>query len=95
MAQTRSARAKKFAEWDEKPVKGIIYIYCSLVNKKPRRERMLMLIKIADFDPEADGAAAEEESDSEEDEDAEGTEHYVSVGYVPLNPTDNFLATVY
>lgn len=55
---------------------------------------MLMLSKIADFDPEADGAAAEEESGSEEDEDVAGTEHYVSVGYVPLNPTDNFFATV-
>lgn len=33
MAPTRSTRAKKFAEWDEKPVKGMLYIVFGVIQK--------------------------------------------------------------
>lgn len=49
----------------------------------------MTLTLIADFDPEADDAVDVEGADSETNEDAEGaegTKHYVSVGYA-LCPT--------
>lgn len=78
MAPAKSARAKKFAAFEEKAVKGM-YTFAPISQEKSRK--ICLTTCPADYDPEAN-APSSDGSDSEADEDLAGTEHYVNVGYV-------------
>ena len=73
MSAAGKGRSKRFAEFEEKIVKGQWTLY-------PNHQRMAN--GIADFDIENEAPDSDAESGSEEsaDENA-GTEHYVAVGY--------------
>jgi hypothetical protein len=78
MAPAKSARAKKFAAFEEKAVKGM-HTFAQITQAKCRKNCLTTCL--TDYDPEANAPSADD-SDSEADEDLEGTEHYVNVGYV-------------
>lgn len=80
MAPAKSARAKKFAAFEDKAVKGT---RASSQFTEVNEHTILSDSSLADYDPEAN-PPSEDESDSEAEEDLAGTEHYVNVGYVLL-----------
>lgn len=73
MSTARKGRARLFAEFEEKPVKGSLNALCFSMGVR--------LIQWPDFDPENEAPDSDEGSDSEESgDDLAGTEHYVAVG---------------
>lgn len=74
MAPVDTARAKKYAAFEEKHAKGM-----RPIMPHYRRQQQLANMHLTDYDPEVD-ASVEDGSGSEQEEDAAATEHYVSVG---------------